>query len=182
LSKKARLIQELSKIKNKMSSIEQSYSAIMTDMDGGQPPAPQQQLQNQISAQRPQSQLGQTLDYTSNPNRLSRSPLDGDFNSGNYGSVVEMHFSKYIKVETQDLFAKNHQTEIKKVHQDEILEVYKKMEDMNITNQELLMHIESLKGRVKEYQFEIVGKSKESQELCKVISDFESREKGWAES
>lgn len=154
----------------------------MTDMDGGQPPAPQQQLQNQISAQRPQSQLGQTLDYTSNPNRLSRSPLDGDFNSGNYGSVVEMHFSKYIKVETQDLFAKNHQTEIKKVHQDEILEVYKKMEDMNITNQELLMHIESLKGRVKEYQFEIVGKSKESQELCKVISDFESREKGWAES
>jgi hypothetical protein len=182
VSKKARLIQELSKIKNKMNSIEKSYSAIMTDMDGGQPPAPQQQLQKQTSSQAPQSHMGQTLDYISNPNPLSRSPITGDFNSGNYGSVVEMHFSKYIKMETQDLFARNHNTEVKKVHQDEILEVYKKMEDMNITNQELLMHIESLKGRVKEYQIEIIEKSKESQELCRVIYDFEQREKGWAES
>ena len=55
------------------------------------------------------------------------------------------------------------------------------MENMNITNQELLMHIESLKGRVKEYQWEIVEKTKGCRELEIRVAGFEGKEKGWAE-
>ena len=196
---RGKLIEELSKIGAKINSIEDSCISIKNDLVMKQ----NEQQSNEINIQQrmtattelgqtnsqfnPQqrmtatSELGQTNSQF-NPQQTHNSqfmPQQNRFNETT--RVVEMHYSKYIKQDTSEIFHQQYEQNLKKIHQDDMLNVYGKVEEMNLTNRDYLIQIESLKNRVKEYQSEIMKKTNDNQAKQKRLSEYEIMEKDFVD-
>ena len=127
------------------------------------------------------TELGQTNSQF-NPQQTHNSqfmPQQNRFNETT--RVVEMHYSKYIKQDTSEIFHQQYEQNLKKIHQDDMLNVYGKVEEMNLTNRDYLIQIESLKNRVKEYQSEIMKKTNDNQAKQKRLSEYEIMEKDFVD-